>query len=216
MADNNDNKKIVIEFRPFVGVRPSGGQKPYRIPQLKLISDFVEDLARENGGKRFIEVPIPAYDDYGNIAFYRPEKEQVEQVDRTVLLGRVFVDYANGRVIADGDLKLWNGVKLQELYSVKKKARIKRVAKVEGEKVLETVSNGEKWEFEYIGGDRNNPVSFKDAYSYKCAFCDKVYGYQHAAKWCSVTHVARGLIEGDLFSAGVKGVMELGAEGAAP
>ena len=202
-------EKIVIEFRPYVGVRPGGAQKAHRVPQMKLMSDFVDDLAKANGGIKIVEVPIPSYDEYGNIAFYLPEKAKVEEVDRTVLLGKVFVDYANGKIIIakDAQLALLNGVKVGDLYSQKKKPRVKRVPKVEGEKVLQKVAHGDVWEFEYIGGDHNNPVSYKDKYSYKCATCGKVYGYQYTAENCAIQHLPRGIVEGDLYSAGVAGVV---------
>ena len=202
------NKNVVIEFRPFVGVRPFGGQKPYRIPKPRLIEDFVEGLVGRNGGRYQVEERIPVYDDDGNIRFYRPEKELVEKLNYRVLDGRIFVDWVNGRVIADGALK-WYNITLAQAYSIPKKPRTKRVKKVEGEKVLERVATGEKWEFQYINGDRENPVSYKDNYSYKCAYCGKIWGYQNKAESCSLGHEAKGLIEGDAYAQGIASIVPL-------
>jgi len=203
--------KIELTFRPYVGVKPYGNQKPYRIAKPKLIEEIVKRLVEDNGGIKQKPEKVPVYDENDNIAYYLPEAKMVDYLDYSVIAGKIFVDWVNGKVTADDDLKL-NGLPLADVYSIKKTPRVKRIAKVQGEEKSEVVylSTGkERWYYEAIGGDDENRVSHMDKYSYKCAVCDKIYGYQYKAKNCSFGHIASGKIEGDLFSAGVAGVAKV-------
>jgi hypothetical protein len=203
-------QKVEIAFRPYVGHKPtvymSKGWREYA-PQL--IENFVKWLAEENGGKKVEYKRIPVEDDDGNIAYYRPEMEAVDVVDYSVLDGKIFVDWVNAKVIADADL-VYVGLKLADLYSIKKACRVKKVAKVEGEEKATRGPNGEVWYVEHMPGDETNAISHMDKNSWKCAGCGKVWGYKNKAKNCSYSHIAYGLMEGDMFSAGIKGIVKVG------
>lgn len=121
---------------------------------------------------------------------------------------KVYVDFIHSSITIKNPSRYdLFGMKITELGSVKKRARVKKIEKLHGVMKDNIVVVGydpnygtikENFAYEVMKDDENKQISFRDKFSWKCGQCDEAYGYQSEAVNCSHKHIEFGKMIGDI------------------